>query len=162
MRIAIFGSMPGERSLAKQQYYAHPRNSFWLLMEHLFAVPAQLAYAQRCAALCACGVGLWDVLASCTRHGSLDASIDAASAKANDLAGWLAGHPLHTLGCNGALAAKMFARYCQQPLHAAGLLAGVHIVQLPSSSPAHAAVSFAAKLNAWRGLTNRQTPHPAK
>ena len=75
-RLLILGSLPGDASLKAAQYYAHPRNGFWPLIggvvgEDLVALP----YDQRLTRLLAHGVGLWDVIASAERAGSLDAAI---------------------------------------------------------------------------------------
>lgn len=74
-RVLILGSMPGARSLAEHEYYAHPRNLFWPLMDDLFGIERTWPYERRLAALLARGLGLWDVLRHCEREGSLDASI---------------------------------------------------------------------------------------
>lgn len=147
-RVLIVGSMPGVASLEAGQYYAHPRNLFWRLLGDALAEPlADLPYAERCARLIARGVALWDVLAHCERAGSLDTAIVAASAEVNDFAGFLASHPeIHLVCANGALAARIFRRRALPGLADGGL----PLVQLPSSSPAHAALSFADKREVWR------------
>lgn len=78
-RLLILGSMPGQRSLQEQAYYAHPQNRFWPMMETLFGVAASLPYAERLQQLQAHGVGIWDVLNQCFRVGSLDSEIEEAS-----------------------------------------------------------------------------------
>lgn len=67
--------MPGVKSLAVAQYYAHPRNSFWRLVESIFGINATLPYEERLRRLGAAGVGFWDVLKHCERRGSLDVDI---------------------------------------------------------------------------------------
>ena len=67
VHLLILGSMPGRASLQANQYYAHPRNAFWPIVERLFHLESGLGYEERCALLVQQGVAVWDVLMSCTR-----------------------------------------------------------------------------------------------
>ncbi|MBF2734681.1 MAG: DNA-deoxyinosine glycosylase [Betaproteobacteria bacterium AqS2] len=150
MRAAVLGSMPGGAALAARQYYAHPRNSFWPLMAELFGVDAGAPYARRLRGLRARGVGLWDVLASCERAGSLDQAIVRATAVLNELEPWLAGKQLRAVALNGQLAAGLFRRHAAPRLAASLAERGVAVLALPSTSPANARGGYPAKLAAWR------------
>ncbi|MBB5209550.1 DNA-deoxyinosine glycosylase [Chiayiivirga flava] len=144
----ILGSMPGRDSLRAVRYYAHARNAFWPIVLTLLDAPPDLDYDARIALLRERGFALWDVLAECVRPGSLDASIDPASIVPNDIAGFLARHPhIGRIALNGGSAAALFRR------HIAPMLPpdrDIEIILLPSTSPAHAGMPFAAKLDAWR------------
>jgi hypoxanthine-DNA glycosylase len=142
-RILILGSFPGAASLAAQQYYAHPRNQLWPILGALTGENlAGLAYAQRLPRLLAHGFGLWDVLEACEREGSLDSSI--RNAAANDFARLRALCPrLEVVGFNGQAAGRFAPQFAA---------AGYRTVVLPSTSPAHAALSFDRKLESWRQL----------
>ena len=139
--------------MAKGQYYAHPRNAFWPIAERLFGVGLDLPYPKRCARLARCGVGLWDVIASCERDGSLDSAIKQASVRVNNLAAWIADHPLEALALNGATAAKLFRSHCQPSLAELIAVRKIRVLAMPSTSPAHAAMSFDQKLERWSELT---------
>jgi TDG/mug DNA glycosylase family protein len=147
-RVLILGSMPGKVSLLAGQYYAHPRNLFWRLMEELLAVDGSAPYPKRIAQLLARGVGLWDVLKTCTRSSSLDSDIVPASVVANDFAGLLEAYPKIRVVCfNGAKAAASFHRHV---LPALGCRDEVVFHRLPSTSPANASIPLTKKLEAWR------------
>ncbi|MGV3578027.1 DNA-deoxyinosine glycosylase [Brevundimonas sp.] len=143
-RLLVLGSLPGDASLKAAQYYAHPQNGFWRLIGGVVGRDlAVLAYEDRLAALKAAGVGLWDVIASAKRAGSLDAAI--RSPEAANLRGLIAGLPeLRAVAFNGATAAK------NGRMALAGT-AGLAIFDLPSSSPAHAR-PFGEKAAAWAVL----------
>jgi hypoxanthine-DNA glycosylase len=144
-RILILGTLPGEASLAAQRYYAHPQNQFWRLAGAVIGredLPT-LDYDARRSVLLAAGIGLWDTIASALRSGSLDAAI--REAEHAPLAELIATLPkLRAVAFNGATAARIGRK----------LLADtpIRLVDLPSSSPAYAAMSFAEKRKRWLAL----------
>jgi len=147
-RVLVLGSMPGIASLRLRQYYAHPRNAFWPIAADLYGFDAAAGYAERVAALTAAGVALWDVLQACERAGSLDADIDPATVVPNNFAAFFRAHPGILRVCfNGAKAAALYRRHVLPGLAAQARPA---YVDLPSTSPAHAALDRAGKLAAWR------------
>jgi len=144
-RILVLGSLPGVRSIAEQQYYAHPQNAFWAIMRELFGIEGD--YASRCRQLLENRVALWDVLQSSVRPGSMDADIDLGSAVANDFRGFLAEHAdIRVIAFNGKKAEQLFARFAV----ADGIADDVSRLGLPSTSPAYASLRFSGKLAAWR------------
>lgn len=148
-RWLILGSLPGVASLEATQYYAHPRNQFWPMMQALFAVDATAPYLTRLAQLQDAGVALWDLLESAERAGSLDSAIVSDSAHVNDLSQLISQLPqLHTMALNGGKAAQLLQRYQKtQPLPVQ-----IRTLALPSTSPAHAALNFTQKLQHWQQL----------
>ena len=150
----ILGSMPGAASLLAQQYYAHPHNAFWRIMAALTGVALDAAYEERVRGLQSANLAVWDVLQSCERPGSLDASIRRDSEVANDFAAFFTQHPHIThVFFNGGAAAASFKRHCAALLHDPRL----SFQRLPSTSPAHAALRFEHKLAAWHGaMTNTE------
>ena len=149
-RRLILGSMPGKASLAAGQYYAHPRNAFWPSLGELFGAYPHLTYAERCNILTAKGIAVWDVLKSCRRQSSLDADIEKSSIITNDFAAFFADHPqLQQVFFNGAAAEQSFRRHVATTLD----LSHLHFQRLPSTSPAHAALSLQQKLAAWQVIS---------
>ena len=143
-RILVLGSFPGAASLAAQQYYAHPRNHLWPILSALLNDDlAGLPYAERLPRLLAHGVGLWDVLGACEREGSLDAAIRSPAANDFDRLRELCPQ-LHTVGFNGQASGKFAPQFAA---------AGYRTLVLPSTSPAHASMTFEEKTAAWRALT---------
>ena len=145
-RILVLGSLPGRRSIAEQQYYAHRQNAFWPIIREIFGLEG--SYPERCEQLKALRIALWDVLHSSVRPGSMDSEIRMDSAKPNDFGAFFEGHKaLELVAFNGKKAEQMFARF----VDAALLPESVRMVGLPSTSPAYAAMPFSGKLSAWQG-----------
>ena len=145
-RVLILGSMPGKESLRAKQYYAHPRNSFWKLMGEFFNAGIELPYDRRTQQLKKTGVALWDVLACCAREGSLDSAIDDTSITANDFPRFFSAYPRIThVFFNGTTAERCFRVHVQPRLD----MPALQLARLPSTSPAHAARSYAQKRAAW-------------
>lgn len=143
-RLLVLGSLPGDASLAAGQYYAHPRNAFWRLIGRVVDRDLEgLPYPARLDALRGAGIGLWDVIARGERKGSLDTAI--RNADVADLSAVIAMLPnLRTVAFNGALAARTGRRLLAD-------LPGLSLIDLPSSSPAHAR-PFEQKAAMWDQL----------
>ena len=144
----ILGSLPSRKSLELRQYYGHPQNAFWRIMDRLFGAGRGLPYDERVRRLVAGRVGVWDVLSSSVRPGSMDSAIDMRSATANDFDRFLREHrSVRRICFNGRKAAELFER--KVSLADDVRLAEVTLMQLPSTSPAHAAMPFEEKLDRW-------------
>jgi len=155
--VLILGSMPGAASLRAGRYYAHPRNLFWPILGALVGAGPVLPYRLRVRRLKAARVALWDVLRSCARPGSLDADIERGSMESNDFAGFFAAHPgIVRVFFNGATAERLFRRLVLPTLPQLR----ARCARLPSTSPAHAALTFEEKLMAWRAVTDALVPAP--
>lgn len=144
-RVLVLGSLPGDASLKAAQYYAHPQNGFWRLIGGAIGRDLHaLAYPDRVEALRVSGVGLWDVIAAAERTGSLDAAI--RSPEAADLRSLIGGLPnLKAVAFNGATAAKAGRKVLAE-------VEGLTLIDLPSSSPAHATRTLAEKAVRWAVL----------
>lgn len=144
-RILILGSLPGDASLAQQQYYAHPQNRFWHLLSDVLGVNlVELNYNNKLATLLQQKIGLWDVVASAQRRGSLDSQI--REHQQNDLPGLIATLPqLELIAFNGGTAAKIGGKIL------AGYGSTHRQLSLPSSSPAYT-LPYAQKLELWKEL----------
>ena len=146
VRVLILGSLPGAESLRAGRYYANPRNAFWRLASDLAGrdlVPA--SYPARLAALLEARIGLWDVIASARRRGSLDADIRAA--RHADIGSLVERLPdLRAIGFNGRKAS-----ISGRPL-LRGLARQPELIDLPSSSPAYAGMSLVEKTARWSVL----------
>ena len=147
--VLILGSMPGQVSLDATQYYAHPRNAFWPIICQLFDAPQGIEYTERLALIQRNRIALWDVMQNCIREGSLDSSIEQSSIIANDFGAFFADNPsIRYLFFNGAQAETSFKRHVMPTLTVDGF--ELEMQRLPSTSPAHASISFEQKLAQWQ------------
>jgi double-stranded uracil-DNA glycosylase len=144
-RLFVLGSLPGDASLVAQRYYAHPTNQFWRLLGSAIGEDLQgLSYSDRLARLAQRRIGLWDVIASATRSGSLDQAI--REAQHNQIEHLLHHFPdLRAIAFNGSTAAAAGRKLIGVPPPC------IALIDLPSSSAANTR-RFADKAAAWSVL----------
>jgi TDG/mug DNA glycosylase family protein len=144
-RLFILGSLPGDASLAARRYYAHPTNQFWRLLGNVLGDELQpRPYEERLERLAERRVGLWDVIASAARRGSLDQAI--REAEHNRIEHLLQDFPeLQAIAFNGSTAAAVGRKLIGEPPR------GIALVDLPSSSAANTRL-FDEKVAAWAVL----------
>jgi len=144
-RLLILGSLPGDVSIKQGEYYAHRGNAFWSLMGEVLGEELRgLPYAMRLKRLKARRIGLWDVIESADREGSLDSAIRGAELR--DLGAFVERLPaLEAVAFNGKTAALHGRRQIGERL-------GLALIDLPSSSGAFASMSREAKRGAWMAI----------
>ena len=140
-RILILGSFPSVKSREQKFFYGHPQNRFWRLMAALLGTDVPQTTEEKRAFLLANHIALWDVIASCDIAGSSDASI--RNAVPNDLTPILETACIRQIFTNGGTAHRLYRKYIYP-------LTGRDDVVLPSSSPANAARSLDALIDAWQ------------
>lgn len=140
----VLGSLPGEESLRRGEYYAHPRNLFWPILAALFGEVVPPAYSDRLAFAARHRIALWDVVGAGERHASADSTIRLHAPNAIDRL--LDEHrAIRGLAFNGGTALRLFQRhFVRRP--------GLSYLALPSTSPAHARLGLTEKLAQWRVL----------
>ena len=143
-RVFILGSLPGDASLAAGQYYAHPQNQFWRLVGLVIGEDLhRMDYAARLGRLAEHGIGLWDVIGSAVRPGSLDQAI--RDANHNRIEHLVRDFPdLRAIAFNGGTSAAIGRKLI-------GMEHALALIDLPSSSPANTR-PFAEKAAAWEQL----------
>ena len=157
-KVLILGSFPGEESLRRREYYAHPYNTFWRIIADTFGVVVPETFTGRCRLLKDHKIALWDVVHTCRRQTSSDAKITCSLP--NDIVGFLEKHPcINTVIINGRKAEQLFVRYFGEKVT-------VSHVYLPSTSPAHASLPYGKKQKLWsasilKGLRKKQGRSPA-
>ncbi len=156
-KVLVLGSMPSHDSLRHGQYYAHPHNAFWAIMGNLFGAGKHLDYNERYAILKQRHIALWDVVQQCQRRGSMDTAIISSSIVVNNIPALLQHHPsIRQVFFNGAKAEQIFiSRLASKVAHQR-----IAWQRLPSTSPAHAALPLARKLEMWRCVA-RTAANPA-
>ena len=151
----MLGTLPGEESLRRREYYAHPRNLFWPIVFALFGETPPPVYAERLSFVARRRIALWDVCGTAQRIASADSTI--AGEVPNTIHQLLDAHPeIRAVAFNGSGARRLYDRHFTRH-------AGLRYLALPSTSPAHARLGFAEKLARWGALCevlDSEAPRP--
>ena len=142
--ILVLGSMPGVKSLQKQQYYAHPQNRFWKVMASICNEPKlhEFDYDLKLKTLLNNNIALWDVIKSCRRLGSLDSDIQ--NEIPNGISKLLKNYPnIKTICLNGNKAYSAFKKHFPE------LFEKYDCHKMPSTSPANARYKLKDLYGEW-------------
>ena len=140
-RILILGSFPSVKSREQRFFYGHPQNRFWRVLAALLGTSVPQTVEEKQDFLLAHRIALWDVIASCEITGSSDASI--RNAVPNNLTPILETASIRQIFTNGGTAHRLYWKYIFP-------LTGREDIALPSTSPANAARSLDALIDAWQ------------
>lgn len=140
-RVLMLGTFPSPKSREQGFFYGHPQNRFWKVLADVANAEVPQTIPEKKELLLKEGIALWDVCQSCQTEGASDASI--RDPKPNDLRLILDTAPIQQIFCTGAKATQLYRKLIEPQL-------GISCVQLPSTSPANAAMRLPALVNAYR------------
>ena len=150
----ILGSMPGEESLRKNEYYGNSKNAFWKIMSILFGFDSLAPYEERTRILLGNRIALWDVMQFCERKGSLDASINSETIIENDFTSFFNRYPnIRNVFFNGTKAEKEYLKRVLPKL--SETKHEINYYRLPSTSPAMRQLSLNAKISKWSKIKTK-------
>jgi len=140
-RVLVLGSIPSPKSRETNYNYGHPQNRFWRVLAQIAGEPAPATNDRKRDFCLRHHIALWDVVAECDIEGASDSSI--RNAQANDLTLITESAPIEAVFCTGAKSHDLYRRLgCEGAC-------GIPAVKLPSTSPANAACSFEALVEAY-------------
>ena len=139
-RILILGSFPSVKSREAEFFYGHPQNRFWRVLASIVGVETPSSTEEKREFLLSHGIAVWDVIASCEIEGSADSTI--RSVQPNDLSVILSSADIRAIFVNGRTSEKYYNKFVKEAI-------GREAILLPSTSPANAAVSLDALIEAW-------------
>lgn len=136
--------MPGQESLNRKEYYAHPRNQLWKIVFTLFDMPLEENYEKKILFIKSKGIALWDVIDNCYREDSSSDS-DIREEEINDFKGLFKEYSnLKYVVFNGSKAFDSF-----QKRVGFNNFSNIIFKQLISTSPARTVI-FEKKLDDWK------------
>lgn len=146
IEVLILGSIPGDRSIAENEYYAHPQNRFWRMLANITRNEIPNSYSEKKNFLLKHKIGLWDVAHKAVRPGSMDS--DIRNSEPNDLQIFIGRHShLKAIGFNGRKAEALFDSFFERS-------AMITYHSLPSTSPANARITLEQLCERWKKLVS--------
>lgn len=140
-KILILGTLPGDRSLEKGEYFAHPGNRFWKIMAAITNNSEPETYPEKLDLLNKTGIGVWNVLHKARRDGSPDNAIKEE--KPNGIPGFLDNHKkIKVIGFDGQKAETLFNKYFSRR-------SDIKYFSLPGCSAANARFNLEALCDKW-------------
>lgn len=142
--VLILGTLPGDRSLEKNEYFAHTGNRFWKIIAAITKNPVPESYSEKLELLKKNKIGLWNVLHKATRKGSLDMAIK--NEVLNDIPGFVKNHQkLKVIGFDGEKAAALYDKNFSREKD-------ITYITLPGCSAANARFDLEKLCNIWRKI----------
>jgi hypoxanthine-DNA glycosylase len=138
----ILGSFPSKQSFENAFYYAHPRNQFWPILSRITGYPI-INRDQKIWLLKEMRLGVWDMIAQCSRKNSLDSSLE--DEVVNDIPAMLERYPsIERIAFTGRKAEALWQTHFGH--------VPIETLYLPSPSPAYASMRLEEKAAVWREM----------